>query len=152
MFRDFKEEYPALHRRRSEDPHTPRVVMEDTKVTLSELVAEIMHVSTTPSGRYFNPPPEAHFISNKNISTHCQALSASVTPSEEATGHMTFALKAHLFRVVKIPDLNNIQVNTRQTVQQNISLERSARPQIHPIFWIQHEFHVEITQRKNTCF
>jgi hypothetical protein len=57
--------------------------MEDTKVTLSELVAEIMHVSTTPSGRYFNPPPEARFISNRN---KYRAPTASVTPGEQATG------------------------------------------------------------------
>jgi hypothetical protein len=57
--------------------------MEDTQVTLSELVAEIMHVSTTPSGRYFNPPPEARFISNRN---KYRAPTASVTPGEQATG------------------------------------------------------------------
>jgi hypothetical protein len=86
VFRDFKEEDPALHRLRSEDLHTTAVSMPDTEPTLSELVAEIMHVSTTRSGRYFIPPPEARFISNRNVSSQRQAPMKSVTPNEQATG------------------------------------------------------------------
>ena len=86
MFRDFKEEDPALHHLRSEDLHTTAVAMLDTEPTLSELVAEIMHVSTTQIGRYFNPPPEARFISNRNVSSQRQVPMKSVTPNEQATG------------------------------------------------------------------
>ncbi len=51
--------------------------------------------------------------------------------------------RAHFFWVVKIPDLNNVQVNTRQTVQQNMTLKCNALPQINPIFWIDCEFYVQ---------
>jgi len=70
----------------SENLHTTKVAMADTEVTLSELVAEIMHVSTTRSGRYFTPPPEACFTSNRNISAQRQAPMASLTPGEQAKG------------------------------------------------------------------
>ena len=86
MFRDFKEEDPALHCLRSKDLHTTAVAMPDTEPILSELVAEIMHVSTTQIGRYFNPPLEARFISNRNVSSQWQAPMKSVTANEQATG------------------------------------------------------------------
>jgi len=92
VFRDFKEEDPALHCLQSEDLHTTAMAMPDTEPTLSELVAEIMHVSTTQIGRYFNPPPEARFISNRNVSTHSQEPMKSVTHSEQATGPLDINL------------------------------------------------------------
>jgi len=44
-----------------------------------------MDVSTSPSGKYFNPPPEARFISNRNISTQVEAPVVSVTSIEQET-------------------------------------------------------------------
>ena len=50
------------------------------------------------------------------------------------------AVIAHLFWVIKIPDLNNVQVKARHTIRQNVSLENNALPQFNPIFWIDREF------------
>jgi len=60
------------------------VAISDAEPTLSELVAEIMDVSTSHSGKYFDPPPEARFISNRNVSTRVEAPVVSVTSIERA--------------------------------------------------------------------
>jgi len=43
--------------------------LADAEITLSQLVAGIIEGSTSPRamGEYFNPPPEARYISNRNI-------------------------------------------------------------------------------------
>ena len=85
IFLGFKGEHVVLHPFRSEDVQKPRVEISDT-ITLSQVVAEIIDVSTSSCGRYFNPPPEARFISNRNVSTRGEVPMASATSSEQATG------------------------------------------------------------------
>ena len=81
----FKDENVVPLPFRPEDGRKPGVEISDP-ITLSQVVAEIMDVSTSSSGKYFDPPPEARFISNRNVSTRGEAPAASVTSSEQATG------------------------------------------------------------------
>ena len=85
IFLCFKDENVVPLPFRPEDGRKPGVEISDP-ITLSQVVAEIMDVSTSPSGKYFDPPPEARFISNRNVSTRGEAPTASVTSSRQAMG------------------------------------------------------------------
>ena len=60
--------------------------MADPEITLSELVAGIIDASTSPRGNHFNPPPEARFMSNRNVSIEDDGPMASVALGETTVG------------------------------------------------------------------
>jgi len=60
--------------------------MKDNKITLTELVAGIIDTSTSPRGKHFNPPLEAHFMSNRNISIRDDRPMASGAFGETTVG------------------------------------------------------------------
>jgi len=60
--------------------------MTDPEITLSELVAGIIDASTSPRGKHFNPPPEARFVSNRNVSIEDDGPMASIALGETTVG------------------------------------------------------------------
>ena len=87
---------------RSEDAHITGATISDADITLSELVAEIMDVSTAPSGKYFDPPPEARFMSNRNVAARNEGPITSVAFSEQSAGPFDVELDS----TTEVPNLS----------------------------------------------